>query len=113
MTLRSPKSPYPAWMLQGTAAHPQAAQRTSFTNICACFQCPKCPDSLRDGTKGRVFGTAAHHSVASGKAGKRQAPIATILILMMALCGSYRVLFISSSKVLYERRDSDVSNCLQ
>lgn len=48
--------------------------------------------------------------MASNKTAKRQVLIATILILMMTLCGSYRVLFISSSKVLYERRDSDVLN---
>lgn len=111
--LRSPKSPYPAWMLQGMAAHPQAAQRTLFTNVFVCFQLLKYPDKLRDEMKYRVFGIAEHHFVASSKAGKRQALIATILILMMTLCGSYRVLFISSSKVLCERRDSDVSNCLQ
>lgn len=38
--------------------------------------------------------------VASNKAGKKQALIVTIIILMLTLRGFYTVLFISSSKVL-------------
>lgn len=45
-------------------------------------------------------GTHKEEVVASDKAGKKQASIVTIIILMMTLRGSYTVLFISSSKVL-------------